>query len=164
MSRNEPRFLSALRRWRRGVIAAALPALLVSALAGATCADMTAPHTAAVPSEHSAHPSHAHQATRHDAHAEHGQALDAAPASMGDCPHCLGGHAAANVAGSDCSVGAAPPGASFAVPGTLPGAAIAGAPHAAPTPAPPLIRETPPPDEPAAVAVPLRIRHCVLLI
>jgi hypothetical protein len=148
--------LDALRRQRRRLAAALVPAVLVAVLSGVACPAMSTAPPAAAPVAHHEHPAHAHHAADHER----------APAQpTGDCPHCPGGHEAANVAATHCAVAAAPvvthdalaaasipalPAKHRIVPGAtaLP-PSIRGSPRAAPLP---------------ASTVPLHLRHCVLQI
>jgi hypothetical protein len=83
----------------------------------------------------------------------------------GDCPHCLGGHAAANAGTADCDVGAAAPAApvqALQTP-TLVLPIASHVPRAA-SAIPPLIRTSRRASTASDSSVPLHIRHCVLLI
>ena len=156
MSKWRASVLAMLRRRRRSVAAMLVPALLGSVLSGAACPAMSAAPPTAVPAAHHEHSAHAH----HDAH------RNDAPAGLpaGDCPHCLGGHAAGNVTDTDCGVAAAPIVAKDTLP-TVPLAPPAGHHvHVAASAVPPLIRGSPHETPVPTASVPLHIRHCALLI
>ncbi|MEO8465918.1 MAG: hypothetical protein ABI640_11305 [Gammaproteobacteria bacterium] len=146
--------LMALRRGRRAIAFGLWPVLIASLLTGAACPAMSAApttmHRHGVEHEHAAHAHHAHHETA------------PLPLPTGDCPHCLGGHEAGNVASVDCSVASAPPVWAPASSDSSFVWVVASYAPPAPSAVPPLIHiplGTAPP-----ASVPLYIRHCVLLI
>lgn len=153
------RILASLRRWRHIVAAAVLPAVLASALSGIACPAIGAP---AATHEHPTHAAY-HSVGGHTSQADHAHHAAAPTAPSGDCPHCLGGDATANLGDASCAV-AAPALATHALPASPLALAAPARTHVSVIAAPPLIRKTSPPDDAFVPAVPLRIRHCVLLI
>jgi hypothetical protein len=116
---------------------------------------------------HSAHATPAAQRHEHAAH-EHHAHHDAGPSPAppaGDCPHCLGGHAAGNVTTADCDVvAAAPPTATHGLPAAKLVFTMASYEPRAASAVPPLIRSVAHATSGPTPSVPLHIRHCVLLI
>jgi hypothetical protein len=156
--------LATLRRLRRAVAGAVAPALLSSVLAGAACPAMSA---AAPIATHSAHGTPAAQHHEHAAHEHHAHDGASAPPAQpsGDCPHCLGGHAAGNVTTADCDVvAAAPPSATHTLPAAKLVLPVASHTPPATSAIPPLIRPAARATSATTDSVPLHIRHCVLLI
>jgi hypothetical protein len=156
--------LAALRRLRRVVAGAMVPALLLSVLAGAACPAMSAVAPAA---KHSAHATPAAQHHEHATHAHHSHdGVSMLPTQLtGDCPHCLGGHAAGNVTTADCDmVAAAPPATTHVLSAATLVLPIASYKPRAAIAIPPLIRTAARANNATTTSVPLRIRHCVLLI
>ena len=104
--------------------------------------------------EHSAHEHHTHDGT------------PVPPAQPpGDCPHCLGGHAAGNVTTADCdAVGTARPTIMQDLAAARPVLPIASYEAPAASAIPPLIGMAARATSGPAPSVPLHIRHCVLLI
>jgi len=153
-----------LRRLRRAVAGAVVPALLLSVLAGAACPAMSAPTPNALRSAHGTHAAQQHDHAAHEHHAHDGARVPPAPPN-GDCPHCLGGHEAGNVTTADCDVmAAAAPTKTHALsaaPLVLPTAGYG--PRTA-SAAPPLIRPAARTTSAPTSSVPLHLRHCVLLI
>lgn len=156
------RWLCELRRRRRAVLCAVLPALALSVASGPACAAMLA-----------ASATNASVVTDggHDVHADHRHGAQAAhePAAPGlPCPHCpleLGaanaGHAAcvsldANEDGTATPTGTASvcPPQIYLASWILPAARAS----------PPLIGPAVTHDTPLGAAVSLNLRHCVLLI
>jgi hypothetical protein len=122
--------------------------------------------SAAVPT--ATHSAHVTPAAQHHGHATHGHhahdSASAPPAQPnGDCPHCLGGHAAGNGANCDLAA-AAPPASTQALPSPTLVLPIASYLPPAASTIPPLIRTSPRAHTASASSVPLHIRHCVLLI
>ncbi|HVY65671.1 MAG TPA: hypothetical protein VHH11_12690 [Gammaproteobacteria bacterium] len=157
MSKDGWNVLDRLRRQRRRLAAALVPALLASVLAGAACPAMGA---APPPATHAAQ----HDHSAHAEHAQHPSPPSPAPSPIGDCPHCLGGDAAGNVSGAECAVAAAPAMATHATPVTLPALPVVHHVPAAASAVPPLIRAAVRDAAAPPAAVPLRLRHCTLLI
>ncbi len=122
---------------------------------------------AAPTAAHSAHAAPAAQRHEHVAHEHHASATAPVPRAQpnGDCPHCLGGHAAGNVTAADCDVVAGvPPTATHTLAAArlvLPIASYAPRPASA---VPPLIGPAAYATSAPTTSVPLHIRHCVLLI
>jgi hypothetical protein len=156
--------LVTLRRLRRTVAGALVPALLSSVLAGAACPAMSAAAPAAT---RSAHATPASQHREHATHAHHSHDGVSMPPAQptGDCPHCLGGHAAGNVTTADCDmVAAAPPATTHVLSAATLVLPIASYEPRTAIAIPPLIRTATRANRAPATSVPLRIRHCVLLI
>jgi hypothetical protein len=157
MGRNPAHWLAALRRRKRAILAALLPAVALSAVSPIVCAAMLGASSATT-------------VTIQEGHAHHGAAegaetpTDVTP-SFPPCPHCPLGSGAANAGHGICSAaddqddgrGPKPAAASeriLAVLIALPPA------HAAPPP----LRKAGTPRAPPPHAVPVNIRHCVLVI
>jgi hypothetical protein len=125
---------------------------------------MSAPAPAATHSARTAPAAHHHEHAAHD-HPAHHTVPAPLPEPSGDCPHCLGSHAAGNVPNADCAAVAAAP---FAAAQALPAAKlvlpVANHVPLATSAVPPLIRTAAPADAAPSPSVPLHIRHCVLLI
>jgi hypothetical protein len=157
MGRNPAHWLAAFRRRKRAILAALLPAVALSAVSPIVCAAILgASSKTTVPIQ--------------EAHAHHGAAepaetpTDGTP-SFPPCPHCPLGSGAANAGHSICSAaddrddgrGPKPAAASERILAML--IAVPAA-HAAPPPLRnPGAARAPPPH-----AVPVNIRHCVLVI
>jgi hypothetical protein len=163
-------WLTALRRKRRGVLLALLPALLLWTASGSACLAMLAgdlqPSHAAAQSEPvghgNAHGEHTHAAHTHVA-PSHEQAP---PAPSHDCPHCPPHHGTDATAHAACVDSTDTPtsqatssGLTFAawLPSARSTLQIA-------SPIPPLILLPRRNVDPPPPHVPLNIRHCVLLV
>lgn len=158
MSTRAAHVLGTLRRRRRVVAAALLPALLAYMATGSACLAMT-PGTPA-PEAHAVHKSHAHAASHTDHHAAHPSASPDAP-----CPHCpAGGTAAVSVHACAAPDATAAHLQSTPQPDAKP--LLLGADWVPPpsAPAPPLIPFAAWQRGAVTRDVPLNILHCVLLI
>jgi hypothetical protein len=116
---------------------------------------------------HSAHTTPAAQRHEHAAHEHHAHDGASVPPAQpnGDCPHCLGGHAAGNVNTADCSgVAAAAPTTTDALPAATLAMPMASYEPLATSPVPPLIGPIAHAVSAPTPSVPLHLRHCVLLI
>jgi hypothetical protein len=158
--------LSALRRRRYGVLAALLPALVLSMTTGSSCLAMALGHGAAA--SHGDAGAAAMASMAHMEHMGHQAAAATTPAPNEPlCPHCQTADHLTAAAHSACGAAdVAAAGNTFAKHASLdaqPLLAASWVPLPA-TPAPPLIRAAAPPYDAAATSVPLHIRHCVLLI
>jgi len=126
---------------------------------------MGAPGPHATDSAHDAPAAHHHR--DHAAHEHHTYDRTSLPPTQpnGDCPHCLAGHAAGNVTTADCDVVVAAPPATTNVPPAVTSALpIASDQGPAASAIPPLIYLAAHATRAPTPSVPLRIRHCVLLI
>ena len=158
------RVLAALRKRRRMIAVAVWPALLASLLAGAACPTMSSAAPAAM---HSAHATPAVQHHEHATNEQHAHDNASVPPAQpnGDCPHCLGGHAAGNITSADCDVvAAAAPTTAHVLPTAKVVLPIAGYAPPVTSAVPPLIRPAARATRAPTTSVPLHIRHCVLLI
>jgi hypothetical protein len=154
------RWLATLRRRRRSILCALLPAFALSVATGPTCAAMRGAPTSGTTVE--LHDSHDARASHH-----HGSAPTEEPAPAIPCPHCPlesgaanAGHATCVTADAQESSGAAPAKA----PTTPPPVFLASWLLPAARASPPLIGTPFAHTVPPADSVTLTIRHCVLLI
>ena len=161
--------LNALRKRRRAIAWALLPAIALWAASGSACFAMLASATAAGPStEHAAeaHAGHHSSGGASGSHAQHGHTPAPMPAPAPDCPHCPPGHVAADGAHSTCSVNT--DAASSAAKSSPAGDATPLLPvrwvPATVSAAPPLIRPTPSAAARRAAGVPIHLRRSVLRI
>jgi len=160
MQLDPAQWLATLRRRRREILCAVLPVIALSAVSGPACASMSGSSGTSTES-HGSHDAHA--VGHHSASHAHAPVAPTLP-----CPHCPLDSGAANASHAGCVTidaqqddGAAPP-------------------NSADTPVPPVFlarwllpaaRASPPSIAlaiahhiPPALAVPLTLRHCVLLI
>jgi hypothetical protein len=169
MASSGTHWLTTLRRKRRGVLLALLPALLLWTASGSACLAMLAgdmPPSAAArsePAKHgTAHDKHAHAAHTHAA-PSHEQAP---PTPSHDCPHCPPHHGTDATAHAACVDSTDTP-ASQATSSSLTFAAWLPTARSAlqvASPIPPLISLPRRNVDPPPPHVPLNIRHCVLLV
>ena len=160
MRPNPAHWLAALRRRKRAILGLLLPAVALAALSPTACAAILAVASAKPDAIQEAH--HHHDAGG----AEREAPADPTPAST-LCPHCAFSSGAANASHDGCATaadqdegrGLKPASASERILAVLDAHALLPAAHAVPP-----LRTTGAARAPPPPAVPLSIRHCVLVI
>jgi hypothetical protein len=160
MQRRTPHWFATLRRWRRGISVASLPALAWWSLSAAACFAMPMDRADAVKEMTASH--HAESTPMaHDSNGMHDHA------GMPDCPHCTTPPQKSDTSTPLCVAQAtSSPSGSHANPNfdgvkLLAQARLTLSSSAAP---PPLISRLPAYTAPPAERTPLNVRHCVFLI